>query len=106
MGASHSTQHPSVSLNTTTMFGGLAGCSGCGSLVAEGDIQEGLCASCRARFSAASEFVETHINEIVPGLFLGDLTSATNETILRRFGITHVVDVSGHNHVRLKDITY
>jgi len=103
------------------LFGGCVGCSGCGSLVNKTDILKGLCGACRHSTSICTslhcrttagldlrrlEHSRRIINEIMPRLFLGDLCAATNKTVLTKFGITHLVDASGHNHVRVPSISY
>jgi len=88
------------------MFGGMVGCAGCGNLVAESEMTDDRCTSCHARATVSSEFTAGHIDEIIPGLYLGDITAATDKAILQKFGISHLVDASGHNYVRLDTILY
>merc|ERR1712100_979737 len=46
-------------------------------------------------------------NEILPGMYLGDIAAATSKEVLEKHHITHVVDCSnGNNHLRLQGVEY
>ena len=73
------------------MFGGHAGCGNCGSFVPAVEIENLRCAKCRVIPNPIDD-PKSHIDEIVPGLFLGDISAATSKKILRDYQITHIVD--------------